>query len=172
MRWIFGIVGLVIGALGGGVAGAFFGALIGVGLASLILHMDKRASSQWANPPQATETRAQAPAAAPGATTLQERVARLEHEVSLLRRQIAEIKGGTFAAPATVISGLYPRYTISESCYKELYSIMQKDKKNQSGKINCTLLTSIGQCRIDNICTEDELYAGLDYYSTLNNVLS
>lgn len=71
-----------------------------------------------------------------------------------------------------VITGLYPRYTISESCYKELYSIMQKDKKNQSGKINCTLLTSIGQCRIDNICTEDELYAGLNYYSTLNNVFS
>jgi 3-dehydroquinate synthase len=71
-----------------------------------------------------------------------------------------------------VISGLYPRYNISESSYKDLYGIMQKDKKNQSGKINCTLLTSIGQCRIDNICTEDELYAGLKYYSTLNNVFS
>ena len=115
MRWIFGIVGLVIGALGGGVAGAFFGALIGVGLASLILHMDKRASSQWANPPQATETRAQAPAAAPGATTLQERVARLEHEVSLLRRQIAEIKGGTFAAPATVEEAAEPVPAVAEA---------------------------------------------------------
>ena len=71
-----------------------------------------------------------------------------------------------------VIGNLYPRYNISESCFGELYSIMQKDKKNQSGKINCTLLTSIGQCRIDNICTEDELYAGLNYYSTLNNVFS
>jgi 3-dehydroquinate synthase len=66
-----------------------------------------------------------------------------------------------------VIGGLYPKYSISESCYKELYSIMQKDKKNQSGKINCTLLTSIGQCRIDNICTEDELCDSLRYYSSL-----
>jgi len=66
-----------------------------------------------------------------------------------------------------VIRGLYPKYTISESCYKELYSIMQKDKKNQSGKINCTLLTNIGQCRIDNICTEDELCDSLRYYSSL-----
>lgn len=115
MRWIFGIVGLVIGALGGGVIGAFVGALIGVGLASLILTMDKRASSQWANPPQATETRAQAPAAAPGATTLQERVARLEHEVSLLRRQIAEIKGGTFAAPATVEEAAGPAPAVAEA---------------------------------------------------------
>jgi 3-dehydroquinate synthase len=66
-----------------------------------------------------------------------------------------------------VIGGLYPKYTIAESCYKELYSIMQKDKKNQSGKINCTLLTSIGQCRIDNICPEDELCESLRYYSTV-----
>ena len=71
-----------------------------------------------------------------------------------------------------VIGDLYPAYGIKESCYRELYSIMQKDKKNQSGKINCTLLTNIGQCRIDNICTENELYEGLRYYSTRNNVLS
>jgi len=36
MRWIFGIVGLLLGGLSGGVVGAFFGALIGLGLASLI----------------------------------------------------------------------------------------------------------------------------------------
>jgi len=66
-----------------------------------------------------------------------------------------------------VISGLYPKYVVAESCYKELYSIMQKDKKNQSGKINCTLLTHIGQCKIDNICTGDELYESLKYYSGL-----
>lgn len=97
MRWIFGIVGLLFGALTGGVVGAFFGALTGVGLASLILYMDKRASSQWAHPPEAPQDRG--PMVSPVATTLQERVARLEHEVSLLRRQVAEIKGGTFAAP-------------------------------------------------------------------------
>lgn len=65
------------------------------------------------------------------------------------------------------INSLYPKYTIAESCYKDLYNIMLKDKKNQSGNINCTLLTNIGQCRIDNICTEDELCKSLRYYSTL-----
>ncbi len=65
------------------------------------------------------------------------------------------------------INQLYPKYTIAEGCYNELYSIMQKDKKNQSGKINCTLLAAIGECRIDNICTEDELYNSLSYYSSL-----
>lgn len=107
MRWIFGIVGLLLGGLSGGVVGAFFGALIGLGLASLILYMDKRASAQWANPPDGPGATGAVPghaaaqaAVSPPPATLQERVARLEHEVSLLRRQLAEIRGGTFAAPA------------------------------------------------------------------------
>lgn len=66
-----------------------------------------------------------------------------------------------------IIMSLYPKYEFNESCYGTLLGIMQKDKKNQSGKINASLLTSIGRCRIDNICTEDELYASLNYYSAL-----
>jgi len=65
------------------------------------------------------------------------------------------------------INNLYPKYTIAASCYPELYKIMQKDKKNQSGKINCTLLSSIGHCKIDNICTEEELRESIGYYSGL-----
>lgn len=99
MRWIFGIIGLIVGAAAGDVMGAFLGALIGVGLASVILYLDQRASSQWAR---------QDVAAPPGATTqpdvlpITERVARLEHEVALLRRQIAELKGQSFAAASPV----------------------------------------------------------------------
>src|ERR1700712_3643615 len=66
-----------------------------------------------------------------------------------------------------VIGSLYPRYKLEESYNDTLYELMQKDKKNQSGKINCTLLTNIGQCRIDNICTEDELFESIRYYSSL-----
>jgi len=65
------------------------------------------------------------------------------------------------------IGELYSAYQIPESCYEELYSIMLKDKKNNAGKINCTLLTNIGQCRIDNVCTEKELCESLRYYATL-----
>jgi len=97
MRWIFGIVGLVFGAFSGGVVGAFFGALIGVGLASLILVMDKRASSQWAKTPDVAQ--GNAPVQVPVAVPINERVTRLEHEVALLRRQIAELKGQSFATP-------------------------------------------------------------------------
>jgi 3-dehydroquinate synthase len=42
---------------------------------------------------------------------------------------------------------------------------MLKDKKNQNGKINCTLLNKIGECNLDNICSEEELIQSLDYYA-------
>jgi 3-dehydroquinate synthase len=66
-----------------------------------------------------------------------------------------------------VITALYPKYFIDEAANEELLSLMQKDKKNQNGKINCTLLKQIGQYTIDNICTEDELCESLRYYATL-----
>jgi 3-dehydroquinate synthase len=84
----------------------------------------------------------------------------LSHKkIGLSANELAEI--------IKVINDLYPKYTIPESIFVELYTYMQKDKKNQNGKINCTLLTNIGQYSIDNICTEDELYESLKYYSSL-----
>lgn len=67
----------------------------------------------------------------------------------------------------SVINGLYPRYVIDKSAYGDLYNIMLKDKKNQNGRINCTLLAKIGQYSIDNICTEAELCESLSYYASL-----
>jgi 3-dehydroquinate synthase len=85
--------------------------------------------------------------------------------------KLSNLKAGLSEAELTeiinIIGGLYPKYKVAESSYETLYSLMLKDKKNQSGKINCTLLTNIGQCSIDNICTKDELCESLRYYSTL-----
>ncbi len=66
-----------------------------------------------------------------------------------------------------VINSLYPKYPLKENSYATLLTIMLKDKKNQNGKINCTLLTSIGQCNLDNICTDAELCESLSYYASL-----
>jgi 3-dehydroquinate synthase len=74
-------------------------------------------------------------------------------------KQLAEV--------AEVLSGLYPKYNIKESTFPTLLEHMLKDKKNQNGKINCTLLKYIGQYSIDNICTETELCDSLRYYATL-----
>jgi 3-dehydroquinate synthase len=66
-----------------------------------------------------------------------------------------------------VIGSLYPKYPLASTSYEVLLGIMLKDKKNQNGKINCTLLTSIGKCNLDNICTDAELCEGLSYYASL-----
>jgi 3-dehydroquinate synthase len=66
-----------------------------------------------------------------------------------------------------VLSSLYPRYELKASSYDTLCGLMLKDKKNQNGKINCTLLSTIGQFNIDNVCTKDELCEGLEYYANL-----
>ncbi len=65
------------------------------------------------------------------------------------------------------LSGLYPKYQIDELNFSKLFTLMQKDKKNENGQVNCTLLTKIGECSIDHICTVDELYESLGYYVSL-----
>jgi len=65
------------------------------------------------------------------------------------------------------INSLYSKYDLAATDFDVLCSIMLKDKKNQNGNINCTLLTSIGQCKLDNICTNDELCESLSFYANL-----
>jgi 3-dehydroquinate synthase len=66
-----------------------------------------------------------------------------------------------------VISGLYPKYPLKTADFVTLCEIMLKDKKNQNGKINCTLLESIGKCTLDHICTDAELCESLAFYAAL-----
>jgi len=66
-----------------------------------------------------------------------------------------------------VLNSLYPKYALKAEWNDTLYDFMLKDKKNQKGRINCTLLEAIGQCSIDHICTKEELFEGLGYYASL-----
>ncbi len=58
----------------------------------------------------------------------------------------------------------YEKYTIKEASIPALIELMKSDKKNNSGKINCSLLTQIGQCTIDIFCNEEELSRSLSFY--------
>lgn len=46
--------------------------------------------------------------------------------------------------------------------YDELLALMRHDKKSRNGEITCTLLTSIGDYRIDQTVTPDDVTAALD----------
>ena len=48
--------------------------------------------------------------------------------------------------------------------YPELYQLMTHDKKNTASTINFTLLGSIGDIRINQTATKDEIYEMLDFY--------
>ena len=76
------------------------------------------------------------------------------------------LSAGTLTEITGIITRLFPRYPLHEKNSADLCSLMLKDKKNEAGRINCTLLTKIGHCRLDNICTNAELYESLAYYSS------
>ena len=61
-------------------------------------------------------------------------------------------------------SRFYEKYTIKEASVLALIELMKSDKKNNSGKINCSLLTQIGHCTIDIFCNEEELCRSLSFY--------
>ena len=48
--------------------------------------------------------------------------------------------------------------------YPELYQLMTHDKKNTAGSINFTLLADIGDIRINQTATQDEIYEMLDFF--------
>jgi 3-dehydroquinate synthase len=77
------------------------------------------------------------------------------------------LPGNELAEISTVLTGLYPKHPVIEATFHTLLEFMRKDKKNTDGKINCTLLTNIGQYSIDHNCTADELFDSLRYYTGL-----
>lgn len=56
--------------------------------------------------------------------------------------------------------GAFP-YTCKQ--YDKLYELMLHDKKNSNGQINFTLLASVGDVRINQKVTKEEVFEALDY---------
>lgn len=94
MKWIFGLIGAVLGMVSESFAGMVIGALLGVGLAALI-QRGLRADPE----PAATGT---TPVPASPPVPLNERVARLEQQVRQLQGELAQLKatGVVAAEPA------------------------------------------------------------------------
>lgn len=61
----------------------------------------------------------------------------------------------------------YPSYRIPEDAFAELAGFMKKDKKNEKGTINFTLLEGIGKFVINQTCTEEEIRQALVFYNGL-----
>lgn len=62
----------------------------------------------------------------------------------------------------------YGQFEIAESDYETLYQKMTKDKKNEAGRINFTLIPEIGKVEINVNCDRELIYEGLDYFQRMN----
>ena len=69
-----------------------------------------------------------------------------------------------FRQTVSFIRKHYGQLPITCDDYPTLLELMTHDKKNTSGKINFTLLGGIGDIRINQTATEEEIKEALDFY--------
>ncbi|WP_319229522.1 3-dehydroquinate synthase [Draconibacterium orientale] len=62
---------------------------------------------------------------------------------------------------------IYGKFEIEESDFDALYQLMTHDKKNESGRINFTLLPKVGEIAINQNCSKDLILEALKYYKSL-----
>ena len=58
----------------------------------------------------------------------------------------------------------YGKMVFSCNDYEELLEWMTHDKKNTSGTINFTLLGEVGDIRINQTASKEEIFQALDFY--------
>jgi 3-dehydroquinate synthase len=62
---------------------------------------------------------------------------------------------------------LYGKFKIDDSQFEALFELMTHDKKNESGRINFTLLPETGKIAIDQHCEKALIFEALNYYRNL-----
>ncbi len=62
---------------------------------------------------------------------------------------------------------LYGKFKISSKDFDTLFELMTHDKKNESGRINFTLLSEIGKIEINQNCDKHLIYESLKYFVNL-----
>ncbi len=61
----------------------------------------------------------------------------------------------------------FPKYIAPVSAYDQLLQFMKQDKKNTTDQIQFSLLRSIGECKYNVSCSEEEIIAALNFYRDL-----
>jgi len=63
-----------------------------------------------------------------------------------------------------IVKEAYGSFAINCKDYPRLYELMTHDKKNEFEGINLTLLRDIGEIRINQIASQEEIFETLDFY--------
>ncbi len=61
----------------------------------------------------------------------------------------------------------YPKYIIPKSSFNHLMELIWQDKKNTQDHIQFSLLKSIGDCKYNVNCSEQDIIASINFYSDL-----
>jgi 3-dehydroquinate synthase len=62
------------------------------------------------------------------------------------------------------VQRFYPHWPLAEEDFPAVFDIMKKDKKNVGGRINFTLLPTIGEATIDQFCEAKLIAESLRFY--------
>ncbi len=66
-----------------------------------------------------------------------------------------------------IIKSIYGKFSFNERDFDRLFFLMTHDKKNEKNQINFTLLEEIGQIKINQTCTKEEIIESLKFYQNL-----
>ena len=64
-----------------------------------------------------------------------------------------------------VFKSVYDLKPLPEKNFDSYCDLMIHDKKNSGGKISCSLLAQIGECKWDVFVTKKDLLLALEYYN-------
>jgi 3-dehydroquinate synthase len=89
---------------------------------------------------------------------------------SWLSHKFAGLPAGDLESIVQFIGRFYPPFSFDEKDFPQLLSFMKKDKKNQGGRINFTLISPLGQAVINQSCEEELIEDSLRFYLELGRV--
>lgn len=79
-----------------------------------------------------------------------------------LSRQLCGLPDADYRHIRDTVARIYGRVSLDRRDYPTLIRLMQRDKKNKSGHISCSLLPAIGSVRVDCIVPPDLMGDALD----------
>lgn len=62
---------------------------------------------------------------------------------------------------------VYGKFEVGENDFERLFELMTHDKKNESGRINFTLLSEPGKMKINQNCDKELIFDALNFYKNL-----
>ena len=86
---------------------------------------------------------------------------------SYLSHQLVGLKDQELQRISAFILTTYQAYPLAAENYAAYLHLMTKDKKNENGVINFSLIDSIGQIQVNQTANEHQIIESLEYYNRL-----